>query len=201
MRKEVINGMCVLFPSSGKMLKNGTTYANTTIVGKFDKEEDWQEVDKSEYEVYQKSLMKQDGDVADVKPGEQPAIPDQPTALEMAKARKIGEITSWDASSAVNSFFIGGQRMWLTFDERERIRSSISAYKNLGKTEMTKWFSGVKFSFQLEMWQMMIDALSVYASECLNVTEEHKANVQALTSIDDVESYDFKQNYPQKIEL
>ena len=45
----------------------------------------------------------------------------------------------------------------------------------------------------------MLDKLSVYASEALNVTEWHKAEVKALTSIEAVEGYDYKTGYPEKL--
>ena len=45
----------------------------------------------------------------------------------------------------------------------------------------------------------MLDKLSVYASEALNVTERHKAEVRAITSIEAVESYDYKTGYPEKL--
>ena len=45
----------------------------------------------------------------------------------------------------------------------------------------------------------MLDKLSVYASEALNVTERHKAEVKELTSIEAVERYDYKTGYPEKL--
>ena len=119
--------------------------------------------------------------------------------LKQAKVDKIAEIAAYDASTAVNGFKLGGTEMWLSFDERARIRQSIDAYRGEGRTEMTKWFNGKAFTFTLDTWQTMLDKLSVYASEALNVTERHKAKVKALTSIEAVEKYDYKTGYPEKL--
>lgn len=119
--------------------------------------------------------------------------------LSDAIASKLAEISAYDCSAAVNSFALGGTEMWLSFDERARIRQSIDAYRNEGRTEMTKWFKGKVFTFPLDTWQTMLDKLSVYASEALNVTERNKAEVSALTSIEDVEEYDYKSGYPEKL--
>ena len=119
--------------------------------------------------------------------------------LDEVKAEKISEIEAYDASDAVNSFALGGTEMWLSFEERARIRQSIDAYRNEGKTEMTKWFGGKAFMFPVDTWQTMLDKLSVYASEALNVTERHKAEVMELTSIEAVEGYDYKTGYPEKL--
>lgn len=123
----------------------------------------------------------------------------QEEALQKAKTIKLEEIRNYDSSSNVNSFTLGGTSMWIDFNERARIRQSIDAYKNLGKTEMTKWFNGKEFTYTLDEWQKMLDELSVYASEALNVTEKHKWEVNALTSIDEVKAYDITAGYPEKL--
>lgn len=115
------------------------------------------------------------------------------------KQEKLQAITAYDASDAVNSFTLGGIQMWIDFEERARIRQSIDAYRNVGKTEMTKWFNGRSFTYPLDTWQAMLDKLSVYASEALNVTEQHKAEVSALTTVEDVEAYDITKGYPAKL--
>ena len=72
--------------------------------------------------------------------------------LKQAKVDKIAEIAAYDASTAVNGFKLGGTEMWLSFDERARIRQSIDAYRGEGRTEMTKWFNGKAFTFTLDTW-------------------------------------------------
>lgn len=201
MRKEVINGMCVLFPSSGKMLKNGTTYANTAIVGKFDKEEDWQEVDKSEYEVYQKSLMKQDGDVADVNPEEQPATPDLPTTMEVAKARKIAEIKAYDSSDAVNSFTLNGMPAWINREDRIGTRRAIELDIENGQTESEIWLNGVRLVVNSKLALKLLDMVGHYAYKAYNVTQSHLYAVRQLQTVSEVEAYNYRTGYPEKLDL
>lgn len=117
------------------------------------------------------------------------------------KAEKTSEIEAYDASEAVNSFVLDGTEMWLSFDERARIRQSIDAYRGDSKTEMTKWFGGKEFRYSLDEWEEMLNKLSVYASEALNVTESHKAEVEALTDVEAVRSYDVSKGYPDKLSL
>jgi hypothetical protein len=47
----------------------------------------------------------------------------------------------------------------------------------------------------------MLNALEVYAAEALNVTESHKAAVNALTTIEEIEQYDITTGYPEKLNL
>jgi hypothetical protein len=89
--------------------------------------------------------------------------------------------------------------MWLTVDERQQIATQISANEAVGRTEMTRWFGGQSFTFPLTAWKQMLVALEVYAGDALNVTEGHRAAINALDSIEAVEDYNFEVNYPSKL--
>lgn len=66
---------------------------------------------------------------------------------------------------------------------------------------MTKFFGGTPFTFPLITWRQMLNALIVYASEALNVTEAHKAAVNALETIEEVNAFDITEGYPNKLEF
>lgn len=119
--------------------------------------------------------------------------------LERAKQEKIAELEAYDQSDAVNGFTLGGQTMWLTRDDRTQISESISAYEGTGAQQMTKFFGGVAYTFPLNVWKLMLNALVVYASEALNATERHRAAILLLQSVQEVEGYDFTEGYPQKL--
>lgn len=119
--------------------------------------------------------------------------------IEEAKQEKIDAITAYDQSDAVNSFSINGQDMWLTVEEREQIATQISANESVGRETMTKWFNENEFTFSLAQWKQMLTALEVYAGDALNVTENHKANIRLVSTIEAVDSYDYKTGYPTKL--
>lgn len=202
METKKINGLTVLTASEGMMLRNGDSFSETVVLGKYDKADNYTEVSYDEYEAYVREHTNERAEEGASQGTEETAEPPSsvPT-LSDAIASKLAEISAYDRSAAVNSFTLGGVEMWLNFDERARIRQSIDAYRNEGRTEMTKWFNGKAFTFPLDTWQTMLDKLSVYASEALNVTERHKAEVRELTSIEAVESYDYKTGYPEKLSL
>ena len=119
--------------------------------------------------------------------------------LEAAKQRKIQEIEDYNVSDAVNEFTIGGQAMWLTVEERQQIATQIEVSEAVGRTSMTRWFDGHDFTFHLATWKQMLVALEVYAGDALNVTEAHKAEVMALTTIQEIDDYDITDGYPTKL--
>ena len=125
--------------------------------------------------------------------------PDSQAALEDLRREVLERIQSYDRSAAVNSFIINGQQMWLTVDERQQIATQISANEAIGRDAMTKWFQGNEFTFPITTWRQMLIALEVYAGDALNVTEAHKAAVEAMDNIEDIENFDITAGYPEKL--
>lgn len=117
--------------------------------------------------------------------------------LARAKANKIAELESYD-DSEVNSFSVNGKDMWLDHDLRQQLRISLDALSQAGRENVTKWFDGIEYTYPIDVWYYMLGQVEVYASDALNVTESHKAAINALESIADVEAYEFS-GYPDKL--
>ena len=117
--------------------------------------------------------------------------------LARAKSAKIAELEAYD-DSEVNSFSVNGKEMWLDHDVRQQLRISLDALSQAGRDTVTKWFDGEKYAFPIDVWYYMLGQVEVYASDALNVTESHKAAINALESIEDVEAYEFS-GYPEKL--
>lgn len=127
--------------------------------------------------------------------------PTQEELLEQARQRKLAELEAYDSSDNVNSFTLNGVPMWLDYQTRQQLRTSIEAYQAQGIEQVTKWFNGMQFTFATSVWLQMLNLLEVYASEALNTTESHRAAINSLDSIEDIDEYDFTTGYPKKIEL
>lgn len=125
--------------------------------------------------------------------------PTEQEIIENAKQYKLSEIEDYNMSDNVNSFTLGNINMWLTVEERQQIATQIAANSTVGRTEMTKWYNGHSFTFPLTVWEQMLTALEVYAGDALNVTEYHKATVQQLQTLQQVQEYDFTVGYPEKL--
>ena len=153
METKNINGLTILTASKGMMLRNGDSFSETVVLGKYDKTENYTEVSRDEYEAYMKEQAAEHvGEGSSSGTEDTPEPPHLVPTLSDAIASKVAEINAYDRSAAVNSFTLGGTEMWLSFDERARIRQSIDAYRNEGRTEMTKWFNGKAFTFTLDTW-------------------------------------------------
>lgn len=124
-------------------------------------------------------------------------VPADPT--KEARQKVLFKISEYDSSSAVNEFIYQGIHMWLNKETRNGLLMRLNAEKAAGKTETTLWFGVLSFTLNIEAVSNMINALEVYASECYDRTASHKAAVNALTSIEDIENYDYTVGYPDKL--
>lgn len=119
--------------------------------------------------------------------------------IENLKLSKIEDIVTYDSSDAVNSFTYQGVTMWIPKELRISLMNSSSIEAASGKTETTLWYGGVRFVLPIATLQQLLAAIELYALECYNVTESHKAAISAMTDINEVMAYEYKQGYPEKL--
>lgn len=122
----------------------------------------------------------------------------EPT-LEEAKEDKVYDITTYDKSSAVNEFSLGGNPMWLPLEERKSMRQSLIALKAEGIETFTYWLGLTPITMPVAQFETIMDKVEVYALQCFNVTAQHKAEVMALTTLAEVAQYDITAGYPEKL--
>lgn len=121
--------------------------------------------------------------------------------LEQAKVEKIAEITAYDTSSSVNGFLLNGVLEWLDKATRVGLMNSTTIAKAAGQQTTTLWLKGIKLVVDCDKAIQLLSALEMYALECFNVTASHKAAVSELTTIEEVEAYDYKKGYPKMLEM
>lgn len=121
--------------------------------------------------------------------------------LFWAKSKKLEEINEYDKSAEVNTFFLNEQPRWLEYEERSKIYDGNERLRSEGRVNTTLWIGTERFDSTIEAAQKLISQLEVYAKDCFNATATHKRNVSALTSVDAIQSYDYKTGYPEKLHL
>lgn len=125
--------------------------------------------------------------------------PKREKTLESAKQQKLAQVDEYDTSEDVNSFVLNGNAVWLSKADRVGLMNSINIEKIAGRDKSTLWFNGVKFVVNIDQAIQLLSMLELYALECYNVTASHKASIEQLTTIEEVEAYDFTIGYPQKL--
>lgn len=121
--------------------------------------------------------------------------------LEKAKKEKLAAILAYDTSSDVNGFMLNGNKVWLDKETRVGLMNSTQITRDMGQDTTTLWFDGYKLEVRCDMAIMLLSSLEMYALECFNVTAAHKKAVSELTTIEEVEAYDYKTGYPKQLDI
>lgn len=129
--------------------------------------------------------------------------------LEEAKKICLNEIEEYDVSPSVNGFYLNDTLIpWSKDDpnspnveKRMGLRQNIADKIALGEENIAIWLKGMSFTMPCAQAEVLMRSIENYAYECFNVTASHKQAVSQLTTIEEVEAYDYKAGYPKMLEM
>lgn len=119
--------------------------------------------------------------------------------VEEAKRDMQMQIDSYDTSSVVNGFYYGERELWIDKATRVGLVNAANAAVAVGNETMTFGIQGISVTLPCEQALQMLYALEMYALACYNVTLNHKNNVDALVTVEDIDNYDYTVGYPDKL--
>lgn len=202
METKKINGLTVLSASGGMMLRNGDSFSETVVLGRYDKVGNYTEVSRDEYEAYVKEHAAEHGDEGSSSGTEEtPEPPHLVPTLSDAIAGKVAEINAYDTSTSVNGFKLNGNEFWLDKATRVGLMNSTEITKAAGQETTDLWMDDVKLTIPCDTVIKLLSAIELYALECFNTTARHKAEVRKLKTVEEVEKYDIKEGYPKQLEV
>ena len=120
-------------------------------------------------------------------------------ALVLAKKAKIAEIAAYDTSDKVNGFMLNGQIVWLNKATRVGLMNSTTIERDLGQETTELWLGEHNLIIKCNLAIQLLQQLEVYALKCFNVTATHKKEVNNLSTIEEINSYDITKDYPDKL--
>lgn len=120
--------------------------------------------------------------------------------LEDMKQDLLESVNKYDKSENVNSFIINGISAWIDRDTRVSLMNSTNILKNADQETTTLWLNNTPYVLNCDLLIQLLNNLEIYALQCYNVTEQHKANISKL-EIEELKSYDFTTNYPEKLNI
>ena len=119
--------------------------------------------------------------------------------LKQAKVDKIAEIAAYDTSDKVNGFILNGQIVWLDKATRVGLMNSTTIERDLGQETTELWLGEHNLIIKCDLAIQLLQQLEVYALKCFNVTATHKKEVNNLSTIEEINSYDITKDYPDKL--
>lgn len=121
--------------------------------------------------------------------------------LSIAINNLIDNIQQYDKSSNVEQFYINNIPLWLDRDERVILQRRFEIESKNNITTSVLWKDDNRFQIDIDMGMHILDQLELYAIKCFDVTHIHLNNAKQLKSLDEVNSYDFKSQYPDKLQF
>lgn len=119
--------------------------------------------------------------------------------LSKAIGYKQIDIEEYDTSPEINEFYVSDRPMWLDKATRAGLLLRFQAEQAQGITDTILWYDGQQFPLKVDQAIQMLYAIELYASACYDNTQRHLASIQALQTIEEIESYDYKAGYPEKL--
>ena len=122
-----------------------------------------------------------------------------------AMARKLRDLESYDNSSEVNDCIIVYQgnelHYWASKDERNDLKNAVRDCISMGRDtyRLDLRDKGISITLPCELLLQMMAALEVYAIDCYNKTTDHNYAIRALNTLEEVEAYNYKVGYPEKL--
>ena len=111
----------------------------------------------------------------------------------------ISKINEYDKSSQVNDVTINGMHTWFDKATRVGLRNSTNVLKKLGNETTSLWVNNKEITIKCDQLTDMLDKLEIYALNCFDITSKHKRNVYQLSTIEEIENYDYTSGYPEKL--
>ena len=111
----------------------------------------------------------------------------------------ISKINEYDKSSQVNCVTINGMHTWFDKATRVGLRNSTNVLKKLGNETTSLWVNNKEITMKCDQLTDMLDKLEIYALNCFDITSKHKRNVYKLSTIEEIENYDYTSGYPEKL--
>lgn len=113
------------------------------------------------------------------------------------KQEKIDRLIKYaESKETIKQFIINGNADWFDSEKRDSIRGKIKAERNLERTNTFIYSNNIGYEMSLDEADHFLDVVEVYAGDCYHITEVHKSNIMALTTIEEIDSYNYKANYP-----
>lgn len=124
----------------------------------------------------------------------------EPNPIEVAKLNKIDLIRNYDSGSEINDFTVNGEtHAWFTPEQRSNYRNSVDAAKILGVENLNIFVGDNLLTIPTSVAEQALASIQLYADQCYIKTKQHIAAVEALTTVEEIDNYDYTVGYPAKL--
>lgn len=130
-----------------------------------------------------------------------PPEPTEEEKLNRSKNSKKYEVQMYHDSNDVKGFSINGEDYSVDTETLNKMTFRVMAESAMKINKTTLWFDGKAYNFKTKDAMELLYQLQIYFGDCFDVTNEHKNNIDSLSNSDDVDQYDYRAGYPEKVAI
>lgn len=119
--------------------------------------------------------------------------------IKLLKIKIESVIKNYDTSSDVNQFYVQDNPIWLDKATRAGLLLRFQAEQAQEVEDTALWYDGMQFPLKVSQAIQMLYAIEMYASACYDNTQRHLAAVKELKTIEEIQNYDYRTGYPEKL--
>ena len=116
--------------------------------------------------------------------------------VDEVKAKVLAEIEAYDKSEKVNGFTYNGKSMWLSKEERLSLMDRFGRELEEGVELTNLFYGGEAIPLAPSDALILVKMVSSYADKCFDQTQKHLNNVNRLSTVEELEGYDYTTGYP-----
>ena len=121
--------------------------------------------------------------------------------VDEVRARVLAEIEAYDKSGKVNGFTYNGKTLWLSKEERLSLIDRFGRELEEGVEQTNLFYGGEAIPLAPADALILVKMVSSYADKCFDQTQKHLNNVNQLSTVEELEGYDYTTGYPEKLNL
>lgn len=121
--------------------------------------------------------------------------------VDEVRARVLAEIEAYDKSGKVNGFTYNGKTLWLSKEERLSLIDRFGRELEEGVEQTNLFYGGEAIPLAPADALILVKMVSSYADKCFDQTQKHLNNVNRLSTVEELEGYDYTTGYPEKLNL
>ena len=99
----------------------------------------------------------------------------------------------------IKSFNINNITTWFDAEKRNNLRNLIDSAKLLEQETISFYVDDSLLTIKVTDAEIMLAKIQLYINDCDIINKQHELNIDKLTTIEEVDSYDYKAGYPEKL--
>lgn len=121
--------------------------------------------------------------------------------FDYEKKNMLLNAENFSNSANIKVFYINDEPFWFNNIERITLKHKILAEIEKAQSTTNIWYNGTEYFFDIDFFNQILTEVEIYASKCFDTTQRNLNEIKNLSSIEELENFDFTKNYPEILQF